>query len=328
MPTANILDIPNVRFLGQFRGRDGQPGLALPLFWAASGAELCFTGESLCLLLEADYDASEPWVSVELNGAQLIRTPLTRGRNEIWVFRGMTAGVPKRVRLLWETQPMLEDLRQRVEVTAVRWEEGEFLPLPAFDCRLEFVGDSITSGEGVVGAREETDWVPALFSASGTWARQAADLLNADFRMVSQSGWGVCADWSGDPRHALPAWYEETASLRPGEPDAVVINLGTNDAAAIQAGLISREQFEEAVLRFLGLLRGSHPRAKLVWAYGMLGEALRPQLERIVERFGDAYYLPLPVMTEETAGSRQHPGPLCHRAAAQAAAHFLRTLLL
>ena len=315
MQTASIFDIPGMRFPGQLHGKRSP---------YASGVELCFTGEALCFLLEADFDVLEPWVSVELNGAQIIRMPLTRGKNKVWVFRGMTAGVPKRIRLLKETQPMLDDPRQRVEITEIGWEKGEFLPLPACNCRLEFVGDSITSGEGLVGAREETDWIPALFSASGAWARQAADLLNADFCMVSQSGWGVCSGWDGDLRHALPIWYEETAPLRPKEADAVIINLGTNDAAAIQSGFISKEQFEEAALRFLELLRKNHPRAKLVWAYGMLGDTLRSQLERVVDRFGDACYIPLSSMTEETAGSRQHPGPVCHQAAARTVARFLK----
>lgn len=327
MQTTGIFDIPTVRFLGQPHETTRPYSGAMPLFWAASGVEMCYTGASLYILLEADFDIFEPWVSVELNGAQLIRMPLAQGKNEICVFRGMTAGKPKRIRLLKETQPMLDDPRQRVEVIGIKWEKGAFLPLPAFDCCLEFVGDSITSGEGIVGAREETDWVPALFSASGTWARQTADQLNADFCMVSQSGWGVYAGWDGDLRHALPAWYEETAPLRPQRADAVVINLGTNDAAAIQAGLISIEQFEKAALGFLKMLRDRHPRAKLVWTYGMLGDILQPQLEQVIERFGDACCLSLPAMTEETSGSRQHPGPLCHQAAAQLAAHFLRTLL-
>lgn len=88
---------------------------------------------------------------------------------------------------------------------------------------------------------------------------------------------------------------------------------------------------EDAALAFLRQLRRCNPRSKLVWAYGMLGDALRPALEGAVERFRRedpwGYYLPLPHVTGETMGSRQHPGPLCHQAAAERTAELLRKIL-
>ena len=221
---------------------------------------------------------------------------------------------------------MTDDLRQYLNLVQVSWDGGEFLPLPDFDMRLEFVGDSLTTGEGIVGAREETDWISALVSGSQTWSRIASSRLNAVSCAVSQSGWGVCSGWDGDLTHIVPAWYEKTVPLRKRDVDAVIVNLGTNDTAAIQSGFISVQDFERAALKFAQTLRCCHPGAKLVWAYGMLGDFLRPQLEQILSRLDDAYYLPLPPMTEETIGSRQHPGPLCHQAAAQVTVDFLNKI--
>lgn len=305
--------------------------LKLPklLFWAGSSLEFMFTGTELHLVFEADFSLVEPWVSIELNSAPLLRVPLDRGTNRFCLFRGMTPGVPKRVRVFKETQPITDDSRHRLEVTEVTGAGGEILPVPPRALFLEFIGDSLTSGEGVIGALQETDWVSPLFSASRSWARQTADLLGADFRAVSQSGWGVCSGWDGDVSHIIPPWYGKTRPLRDREPNAIVINLGTNDANAIQSGLgpVDPDGFEKGVLAFLWQLRGEYPAAKLIWAYGMLDDPLRPQLERAVKRFGDAWYLPLPAVTEQTMGSRQHPGPLCHRAAAQTTVEFLRTIL-
>nr|WP_325257936.1 GDSL-type esterase/lipase family protein [uncultured Oscillibacter sp.] len=324
MYSAIAADMPNLRPLAcGFSKRAG----TLPLYWAGSGVELLFTGQALCLRFEADFTVHAPWIAAELNGAQILRMPLNRGRNEVCLFQGMTDGVPKHIRVFKETQPITDDTRRRLDVTRLSWEGGSFLPLPALDVHLEFIGDSLTSGEGIVGARSETDWVSALFSASRTWARLTADQLNASFCTVSQSGWGVCSGWDGDLSHVLPSWYEETASLRNQEPSAILVNLGTNDASAIQSGMVSMEDFDEAACHFLQTLRNKHPRAKLVWAYGMLGDVLRPHLEQIISRFDGAWYLPLPPMTEETEGSRQHPGPLCHQAAAQVTANFLKTIL-
>ena len=297
------------------------------LFWAADSLEFTFTGEALCLIFEADFGRVEPWISAEVNGAPILRMPLNRGVQEVRLFSGMTAGVPKRVRVFKETQPITDDPRHRLLVRGARGTNGAFLPAPERRLCLEFVGDSLTSGEGLAGAREEADWSAALFSASRTWARLTADNLDAGFHAVSQSGWGVCGGWEGDPAHALPRWYEGTRPLRTWEPDAVVVNLGTNDASAIQAGLSSPAAFENGAVSFLRQLRREHPAAKLVWAYGMVDDYLRPQLERAVDRFADAWYLPLPAVTEETMGSRRHPGPACHRQAAEAAVNLLKTIL-
>ncbi len=300
------------------------------LFWAGSYLEFIFTGEELHLSFEADFEKIEPWIVVELNGAPLLRAPLDRGTTRFCLFRGMSPDVPKRVRIFKETQPITDDPRHHLTVTDLSGTGGEIIPVPPKTLYLEFVGDSLTSGEGIAGARDEEDWVSPLFSASGSWARLTADLLNADFCAVSQSGWGVCSGWDGDLNHIVPRWYEETRSMRSREPDAIIINLGTNDANAIGSGLspVGPDGFEVGALAFLHQLRAAHPNSKLIWAYGMIdAPILRPWLERAVQRFGDAWFLPLPKATEETMGSRRHPGPLCHSESAITAANFLKTIL-
>ncbi len=364
MQMAGVFDLPYFRPLGRFCGGKAEQAGVLPLFWGNSGLELCFTGSELHLVLEADFGGIEPWIVVEVDGAPLIRMPLNREINEVCVLRGVSDGRARRVRLVKECQPMADDPRHRLWVRELRWEGGEFLPLLDAAYRLEFVGDSLTSGEGVVGAVEEDAWVPAVFSASGTWASRTAAALHAEARMVSQSGWGVRSGWDNDPRHALPDWYERVCGPALGEadralgsqetndfaawrPHTVVVNLGTNDANAMGGSLwegpggpFRQERspeglraFEDAAKEFLRMLRRCNPESKLVWAYGMAGDSLRPQLENAVARYreesgdGDAYYLPLPAARPETMGSRQHPGGRCHEEAAQVTAAFLKSIL-
>lgn len=366
MKTANIFDIPNLRPLGRFHEESARRAGALPLLWACSGWEARFTGSALEVLLEADYQGKEPWIAVDVNGAPLIRTPAPRGESTLLLFQGMTAGTVKHVRFWKDTQPMGQDGDpvHRLRVRGLRWEGGEFLPLPEPACRLEFIGDSLTSGEGLAGAREEVDWTPALFRPSQGWPRLTADLAGGEFRLVSQSGWGIRSSWDNDPRRALPDWYEPVCAtageadlaLGAGEPndfaawrpDAIFINLGSNDVNAMGISAwhgpdgtrfkqedtpACRRLIEAAALAFLHKLRRLNPGAKLVWAYGMAGDALRPQLEGAVDRFreetGDreAYYLSLPAAAEAELGSRRHPGPACHEAAAQAAAALLKEIL-
>lgn len=354
----SIHELPQIRILG--RHADGEP---LTLFYTASGIECLCTGSELWLELNADYEQFEPWISIELNGAWISRFPVAAGASEVCVFRGMTPGTPKHVRVLKDVQAMHDDPRHLLQITGLRWENGAFLPLPEPRCRLEFVGDSITSGEGAIGARQEEDWISAFFSAVNHYGRMTADALGAEFRVVSQSGWGILSDWENNPHNRILPYYEtvcglaegpRNAALGAGQPndfaawpaDAVIINLGTNDAGASHnppwtdpatgehyaqdTTPAHRAKLEQAVVDGLCQLRRCNPGALLVWVYGMLGQELSPLLRGAVERYrretGDdrAFFLPLPDTTTDTFGARQHPGVISHRNAADVLTGFLR----
>ena len=317
----------------------------------ASGLEGIFSGSELWLNCEAQFDQFEPWISVELNGAWIARMPLNHGMNRVCLVRGMTSGVPKHIRVLKDVQAMSDDPAHCIVLHSVEFDGGGFLPLPSPRYRLEFVGDSITSGEGTIGAVQEEDWVPAFFSAVNHYARMTADALNAEYRIFSQSGWGLLSGWDNDPAHALPPYYETVCGFggdsTPNDfdawkPDAVIINLGTNDEGAMHnppfplpgggtffhPGLAA---LEETAVSFLKTVRRCNPGALLVWAYGMLGfgETGRT-LCRAVERYraetGDrnVRFVRLPETTPDTVGARQHPGAENHRQAAETLTDFLK----
>ena len=183
--TVSVAALPQVRVLGRTTGTD-----VVNLFWTGSGIEFIYTGSELQMEVNADYDAYEPWLAVELNGVQISRVPLNKGKNEVCLFRGMTVGKPKHVRILKEVQAMHQDPGHLLQIVGLQYADGEFLQLPEPKYRLEFVGDSITSGEGTVGAVYEEDWISAFFSAENTYPRMVADALSAEYRVISQSGWG------------------------------------------------------------------------------------------------------------------------------------------
>ena len=234
------------------------------------------------------------------------------------------------------------------------------------------MGDSITSGEGAIGAKPEEDWVGAFFSAENHYGRLTADALGAEYRCISQSGWGIVTGWDNDVRHVMPPYYTQVCGVAMGQrnaalgaqqendfsawkPDAVIVNLGTNDTGAFdnppwqdpatgkphQLRRLSNGDFHPAdaqkvangVQHFLTLLRAKNPGAKLVWCIGMLGSELLPVLRQGMEQYkaitGDSsvYLLELPNTTPETVGARQHPGAENHRQAAKVLTAFLRKIL-
>lgn len=364
---TSLAGSPQVRALGRHTGRD-----PLTLFWTASGIELEFTGSELWVDLFADYTVMEPWVSVELNGAWIARFAVNPGESRVCLFRGMTPGKAKHVRLFKDVQAMYDDPAHLLQITGLEYAGGAFQPLPEPQYRLEFVGDSITSGEGAIGAVPEEDWIGAFFSAENHYARLTADALGAEYRCLSQSGWGIVTGWDNDIRHVMPPYYTQVCGVAQGErnaalgaqqpndfaawrPDAVILNLGTNDNGAFDSPawtdpetgrehklrLLSNGDFHpedaqkvaDGVQQFLSLVREKNPQAKLVWCIGMLGSRILPVLQQGMEQYrmatGDekVWLLELPETTPETVGARQHPGAENHRQAASVLTEFLRKVL-
>ena len=103
------------------------------------------------------------------------------------------------------------------------------------------MGDSITSGEGTVGAVYEEDWISAFFSAMNTYPRMVADALSAEYRVVSQSGWGIVTGWDGNVENKIPPFYTQVCGLLTGERNASLGALQDYDFEAWQPPASRRE---------------------------------------------------------------------------------------
>lgn len=344
----------------------------LTLFWTGSAVEFNVRGSELWIEVEVDYDTYEPWISVVINSFPVSRQMLTPGRYWVCVFRGMNEKVVKNVRIVKDQQAMSEDPGCSLQIHAVRV-SGDFAPVEDKPYKIEFIGDSITSGEGAIGARAEEDWVPMWFSALNNYTYLTAESLNAEYRVISQSGWGVLTSWDNNPHSNIPDYYEQVCGLLKGannealgafkennfeswQPDVVVINLGTNDDGAFHSpewldetngtthkqrlneeGTYNEEDlkaFEDAVLNFLIKIRKNNKHANIVWAYGMLGIPLMPAIYRAVDTYikhtddKKVSVIQLPNTTDETVGSRTHPGALAHKKSAEVLSGYLREILV
>lgn len=297
----------------------------LTLFWTGSGIELNVKGTELWIEVEVDYDIYEPWISILINEVPVSRQMLTLGRSWIPVFRGMSGRNVKNVRVVKDVQAMSSDSNGSLQIHAVKC-DGVFVPVPEAQYKIEFIGDSITSGEGAIGAKVEEDWIPMWFSAIHNYCTMIANALNADYRILSQSGWGVRSSWDNNPHCNLPDYYESVCGVLTGEknkalgafqendfitwqPDVVVINLGTNDAGAFNSPEWKdevtgetykqrlnedgsyheedRSKFEDAVVKFLFKLRKCNPNAHLLWAYGMIDISMMPSIYRAIDFYSN-----------------------------------------
>lgn len=317
LKTIPLTDIKNLKIHGRTTGRLDP----LTLFWTGSAIEFEAKGSELWLEIESDYNIYEQWIFILINSVPVSRQMLTKGRYWICIFRGMDKNTVKNVRVVKDIQPMSADPQNCLQIHNVKF-DGEFLPLSEKPYKIEFIGDSITSGEGTIGAKEEQDWIPMLFSAVNNYAHMTAEALNADYRIISQSGWGVLTSWDNNPNFNIPDIYEmicsavireknkelgafENNNFEAWQPDVVVVNLGTNDGGAFNSppwkdevtgkaykqrlnddGTFNKEDlktFEQAVENFLFKLRKHNRKAHIVWVYGMLGLPMMPAICRAVD---------------------------------------------
>jgi lysophospholipase L1-like esterase len=150
--------------------------------------------------------------------------------------------------------------------------------------RIELVGDSITAGYGNLGSEQHPNYGPdpdggcpfttQTESAYETYGAIAARTLNAEVSLVAVSGWGIVRDNGNNATDVLPNVYANTLGLsatpawsfQPA-PQAVIINLGTNDFATGDPG---ETQFEGAYTAFIATVRSKYPDAQIFCTVGPL----------------------------------------------------------
>lgn len=133
--------------------------------------------------------------------------------------------------------------------------------------RIEFIGDSITCGYGVEGPDETCNFSGDTENAFITYAAIAARELQAEAHLIAYSGKGVYQNYGGDTNEPMPEMYLRTLT-NDGQsswdfsswiPEAVVVNLGTNDFSVA----IAQQDFVGAYVALLGQIRSFYPAATI-----------------------------------------------------------------
>lgn len=337
---------PDLRLLGRM-DMDNSP---IALDWTGSGLEVCFRGSSLWAELEAPAESPVMWMIVLCDGHPVCRFPVEQGRRYYPLVLGMEPEKSRVVTLIKETQPMPSNPEATVLAHHIRM-EGSLLPLPAKDLLIEFVGDSLTSGEGSLAPHGNDEWITLWFSARANYAWVACNELNADYRILSQSGYGVCWDWQHLSENNMFDGYEQIAGVLKGpaaeargcnksfdftsRPATIVcIRLLTND----NNGMNQKNSFDEerntvisGAKAMIRKVRSCNPEAKIVWI--LPGSDCHPELAQeavdacLAEGMTNLCSFTLPDYTEEDMGARFHPNARWNQMAGNKLAAFLKTLL-
>ena len=136
------------------------------------------------------------------------------------------------------------------------------------------IGDSITCGYGDLGALADSDCYPTE-SSWDAYGSVAARALGAEVSTIAASGRGVIRNYAvGDTTGTMPMLYPLTLANHGTvwdfhiEPQAVVINLGTNDISNSKGD--PGQAFQDTYLALIQTVRTNYPHAYIVCIIGPL----------------------------------------------------------
>ena len=354
MKKYKINEIENKRILGRAIENVGKEN-DLCLLWGSSALEINVCAKEVWVCLEQNYDTFENWVSVEVNGFQISRFIAPKEATWICISRGLNPENQNLISIIKDTQPMADEAHHALFIKGIALDDdGVFMSIKPRPLSFEFIGDSITSGEGLAGGAFEQDWITQWFCSSKSYAATVSKEFNADFSVISQCGWGLCWGWDGNENTNLYSHYQNVCSLLRGDyhktlgaqkeydfskqNDWVIINLGTNDNSALNIENSNKniENFYETAKSFLHIIRNKNKNAKILWTLGMISlDKIPSVVQKAILNYKkessdeNVFYLQLDSMSDlekndKDRGSRGHPGQITHDAAAKKIIEFIK----
>ncbi len=304
--------------------------------WPGTAIEVKFTGTKVSLIVKDQYgknyfnafidgDLEHPVVvdCEEGLGTYTLAEGLSRGQHSLLVTK-RTEGEEGRTGF----------------IGLVVDDDGELLPLPPVPQRkIEFFGDSITSGMGNEAALEAEDDVLAEKNNFLAYGAITARNLNAQYRSTSQSGIGIMVSWFD---FVMPQFYDQLDAVGNNDsrwdfsrwtPDVVVINLFQNDSWLVEKRLDpvpSDEQRIQAYGDFLASIRGKYPDAFIICTLGSMDATkagskwpgyIETAVNRRVKKYNDTKLATLFFLFE---GYGKHPRVQHHQKNAELLTAFIR----
>ena len=196
--------------------------------------------------------------------------------------------------------------------------------------KIEFFGDSITSGQGVHGKKGAADQGHIKYcDGTATYAFVASRILNAEASIVSCSGLCIASEdmykyydkLSWDRDHSVDFDHSKM------DVDLYVIALGTNDTSSYNNH--SDEQITKDVETVLASVREDHPNAKILWVYGQLANTKANVIKNAVneaggEAAGFYYYC---CKMQDWSGGYSHPSAAAQERDGKEVAKVIKQIL-
>ncbi len=264
----------------KIHGRTLKDDEGLQLSWGNTGVELNFSGERIEFLF-SDYKSEQP-VYVKTFFENYAQRFCLNGETPRVVidFEKDNIHTVKLLRVSASDEPLtLKSIR-------IYGRNPKFLKPPKEkDLKIEFLGDSITVGYGVLAPESRDVHYTHEEDSTKTYAFMTAELLDADIRTVAISGQGVYRECGKEVGIQFKRMFCMNTRTVDGydhslwTPDVVVLNCGTND----EPGGTSLETMYDEGKNLLNLVRSTYPNAQIIWVYGMMNHKFYETLKKLIK---------------------------------------------
>ncbi len=299
--------------------------------WCNSGVELSFIGSRIEFNFDA-YVSEEPvYVKTFTDKSEQRFGLLGAMPKVILEFKSERVHTVKLLRISSGNVPLV------LKSVKIFGKNPEFLKAPQEkSLKLEFLGDSITAGFGVLSSSDQDTYHTYEEDSTMTYAYLTAQLLDAEIRTEAWSGQGVYRACSGEEGYSFKRIFDLTLREMGGydhsqwTPDVVILNCGTNDVP----GGTDDENMYKAADFLIDKVRSTYPTAKIVWTFGMMNTKFHTTLSRLItdkNQSGDSnlYYLPLEIITLEKneIGAIGHPNYNASVRVSKKLAKFIKSII-
>jgi carbohydrate esterase-like protein/concanavalin A-like lectin/glucanase superfamily protein/GDSL-like lipase/acylhydrolase family protein len=251
-------DNPNIQYTGRIYFGD----IKAPVFyWPGSFLIANFQGTSINIKYN---DTGNNYMAVIIDDGPYTVLDCNAGDNTYVAATGL-ADTTHKIQLFKRTETQQREFRFK----GFELDDGKGLlpPPPRPQRRIEFYGDSITTGLALDSAGDEQ--TPPYTNNYLAYGALTARNLDADYHCISVSGIGIYKSWFAAnmpddyyDRHDTSTTWDFSQWI----PHIVVINLGQNDYSLGT----TQAQAEAGYISFAQTLRGHYPYAHIIFALGSM----------------------------------------------------------
>ncbi len=321
----------------QYTGRVDFSSPEMPVFsWPGTMIQTGFTGRSIALVMDDHYGMNYFNVFIDQDWDNPIVIKGEKGKKTYPIADSLSDGE----HVLTITKRTEGEEGATTFYGVLLADDGQLTaPPPRPDRRIEFFGDSITSGMGNEGPEGGPDDNKAEKNNFLAYGAITARNLDAEYVSTSQSGVGLMTSFVG---FTMQEFYDQLSAIDDNNsvwdfnrwtPHVVVINLFQNDSVLVEERLDPVPDDEQRIAvyyDFVRRIRGHYPEAYIICTLGTM-DASKPgspwpgYIHAAVDRWkAEADDKRIDVMIFEFKDFYQHPRVRHHRENAEVLTAFIK----
>ena len=301
-----IANEDNVKLIGRYHMNNSitwlvQSGSSIEFNLIAKTANIVLAGDKS---IEADITA-RPRYAIYIEDQLVLDTLMSEKEKTVNILNG--AGEKKvKVKVMLLTEGFYGGVGiKSINIYSCSKETKLISPTPKKELSIEFIGDSLTCAYSVETNSYDAPLTTDTENFSYSFAYLVAQYLNVDYSTICSSGTGFiyCWDNNGIEDNYIDKFYTKKSKLEDyyydwdfenHQHDIIFINLGSNDYYAFkdlekEEEIIEKlEQFKEAYINFLMLVREKYPNAYIISAFGIVNfPYIYPYIEKASKELVD-----------------------------------------